>query len=259
MPAANVHRFFELHAEVPGFYALESAVLLEFFIDCIDTQGDIFSGDILEVGTFQGKSARHLAMHARPGETLYLCDPFEGMPAVAEAVQQHCAGHVRGFRAFSSQISPAEIADNSVRFAYLDGEHGRNAIMTDMALADRVLRAEGIAILDDFLNPEFMGVTIGAIEWMTTHPGRFTIILASTGKAVLCRPGFVAFYLRLVRDFMPRFFREAGYTDFTLSRSSWASDCVTIGLTGRRADLDFIMRETDFEDMDAARRVTLTF
>ncbi len=259
MPSGNVIRYFERFADVPGYYALESAALIEFFFDVIDEHPQFFRGDVLEIGTYEGRSALHLASRIRPGETLHLCDPYDNFPAAAARVQEHCQGHVHAMHGFSFQIGPADIADGSVRFAYLDGEHGRNAILNDMAVADRVLRPEGIAILDDFLNPEFMGVTIGAIEWMTLNPGRLQILLASTGKAVLCRPGMIPYLMRMIRDAMPRFFRECGYSDFTLSRGAWPSDCVTVGLLGRRFDLDFITRETDVNDLEAARKVRLDF
>lgn len=259
MPAQYVHDFFEKHANVKGYYAVESAALVEFFFECIDEHPQFFSGDILEIGTYEGRSARHLAMHVRPGETLHLCDPYDRFPEVVREVQEVCAGHVHGIHGFSWQIGPADIADRSVRLAYIDGEHGYRSLLNDMAIADRVLRPEGIAILDDFMNPEFMGVTIGAIEWMTLNPGKLQILLASTGKAVLCRPNFIPYLMRMIRDAMPRFFRECGYDHFTLSRGAWPSDCVTVGIIGRRFDLDFITRETDVNDMEAARKVRLDF
>lgn len=259
MPSANVHAFFDKFEHVAGYYDVVSAALIEFFFDVIDEHPQFFSGDILEIGTYEGRSARHLAMHVRPGETLHLCDPYDRFPDVVREVQEDCLGHVHGMHGFSWQIGPDDIADRSVRLAYIDGEHGRNAILNDVAVADRVLRPEGIAILDDFLNPEFMGVTIGAIEWMALNPGRLQMLLASSGKAVLCRPSAIPYLMRTIRDSMPQFFRACGYENFTLSRSAWPSDCVTVGLTGRRYDLDFITRETDVNDLEAARKVRLDF
>lgn len=259
MPSGNVHAFFARHGEVPGYYEKPSAALMEFFLDVIEAHPQFFSGDVMEIGTYEGRSARHLAMHVRPGEKLHLCDPYHRTPDVAAAVQAECAGEVRGFYGFSSQISPADIADRSVRFAYLDGEHGRHAIMNDIALADRVLRAEGIVVADDFLHAEFMGVTIGLIEWLTLNPGRLEIILAAKGKAVLCRPGFTPYFIRTIRDDFMRFMRECDEPDWTLSRGAWPSDCVTVGLVPRRFDLDVITRDTDFNDLEAARKLRLEF
>ncbi len=66
-------------------------------------------------------------------------------------------------------------------------------------------------------------------------------------------------FMRMIQDDFMNFMRTCSEGDFTLSRTTWPSDCVTMGLVRRRFDLDLITREPDFSDLGAARKVRLDF
>lgn len=234
-------------AGVPGWYELPQIALNEYFIGLTHYPPLRMTGDLAEIGVHQGRSAIHLAMHLLPRQRLYLCDPSEHMAEVGRRVQAHAAGTVIAYRGLSQLLDETDIPNASCRFIRIDGEHSRRAIQHDMDLADRILRPNGIVNLDDFYNPVFAGLTAGLYAWLEQHPGRFEVLLAGFSQGYLCRPGFVNLYMHHMRG-LPDHLRANGFADFSFNRSGPGSDCLTVGITGRRFDRDWLMEETDYND-----------
>ena len=217
-------------------------------------------GDIAEIGTYQGRSALHLVhhLHGRGGK-LYLFDPYEKMPLVADMLRRHVPdATVIGHRIFSQMIDESIVPTKSVRFLRVDGNHTRRAIRHDLSVAHRILTEAGIVDLDDFFSPSFVGVTYGALEWMTEHKGAFELLLAGFGHGYLCRPSFINHYMSAMRK-LPDYLRVAGVTDFSLVRASGPSDCLAVGIFPRRFDRDWLMSETDYSDVTGPSGRTLEF
>lgn len=201
-------------------------------------------GDLLEIGCAYGRAALMLGVHTAPPETLRL---VEAWPAHAHEtpgrVQPHSAGRVEAIEAFSEALPPDALPALGTRFVHVDGDHGRWGLLTDMALADRVTAPDGLVVLDDFLAPQFMGVTLGAIEWLTRNPDRFEFVMVGFNKAYLARPRYAARWLEFIRDAMPAHLRAVGHADFSLWRTDDRRGCPCFGITPRQYDRDFITRE----------------
>lgn len=252
MAATNVPKFLDIIADIPGWYYPEGLAMNEFFLDQNFPEYEGMSnGDIAEIGVYEGRSAVHLAYHLRAGETLHLFDPYEKIPVVAEMVGKHAAPgtSVIGRRTFSQLIDWSMVPDRSVRFLRIDGNHVRRAMHHDLDVAHRIVTEAGIVNLDDVFDPMFAGMTYGMFEWLTEHRGAFELILVGFTQGYLCRPSFIAHYMQQMRA-LPDYLRTAGVSDFSLVRASGPSDCVTVGITKRRYDRDWLMSETDYSDTD---------
>jgi len=134
-------------------------------------------------------------------------------------------------------------------FLRIDGNHTRRAIRHDLSVARRILTEGGIVNLDDFLHPNFLGATYGAIEWMTEHKDAFELLLVGFSQAYLCWPSFINHYMFAMRK-LPDHLRLAGVTDISLSRASGPRDCLAVGIHSRLYDRDWLMSETDYSNIE---------
>lgn len=251
--AARLDGFRASAEGVQGWFSDMSAALMHGFLMWQEANAFV-RGDLMEVGVAYGRSALLMATSLRPGERFTLNDINPLVEQVARGIGEAAVPIVD----WSAQIGPDRVASRSVRFLHIDGDHGRLAQHVDLDLADRVVSEAGMVVLDDFLVPQFLGLTIGAIEWMTLHPGRFRIALAGCNKAYLCREHMLPFYLRFVADALPDYLKAVGQPDFTLWRMAHPSDCSAVGINPRQFDRDIVTLETDTNIPESVTRQRLT-
>src|SRR5580765_7902242 len=67
---AAVGAYFRRRTEIPGWFALEDFLLFDRIL------GGHASGDLLEIGAFQGASAILIGLHRRGEEVFTVCDLF---------------------------------------------------------------------------------------------------------------------------------------------------------------------------------------
>lgn len=155
------------------------------------------TGDVLEIGGYQGRSAVVLADGLSRGETLHVCDPFEdptGSGANDQENDHSYAGVTRG--AFEATIRrfplampvihqcpsaalPGTLPVGAFRLVHIDGSHLEGPVRSDLALARELLRPGGVVVIDDFRSPHTPGVAIAA--WEAVRNG-LTPLLTTTMK-----------------------------------------------------------------------------
>lgn len=108
-----------------------------------------FSGPILEVGVYHGRSSCLLASLGRP---LYCVDPFDGFDEdwggdeIERRFRANMAGRdLSNFFLFRMRVEDWNISN--VNFAYLDGDHTAEGTRRQIEVA-RKCKAKGIAIHD---------------------------------------------------------------------------------------------------------------
>lgn len=228
--------------DVTGWFSDISAALWDAFLG--QQAAWHMHGDMLEIGCAYGRAAMMLGLHARPGETLRLVDYETHHIRDAPArIRPHCQGGVTAIQAYSERLDLGQLPMRGARFMHIDGDHGRWGLHNDMAIADHALAADGLLVLDDFLAPQFMGVTLGAIEWMAQHPHSFEFVMVGFNKAYLARPRFAGEYLHFIRDALPAHLHALGHHDFSLWLTDERRACSCFGITQRQYERDFITRE----------------
>lgn len=138
------------------------------------------TGDLLEIGVYQGRSAILLGFLAQEGEQLVVCDLFEDQePAATTAGDRGLydslerARFERNFLRFhdalpvihqgpSRHLGP-QLPDGSFRFVHIDGSHLFEPVVSDLALSRRLLVPGGVVVLDDWCTPRMPGVA--AATW----------------------------------------------------------------------------------------------
>jgi hypothetical protein len=169
------------------------------------------SGDIAEIGTFEGRFFIALAHALQPGERGIGIDHFEWPdPGVIDRFKESLAQYgpkddrAIVLKADSRKLTPAEllalVPGKRMRFFHIDGEHTPEHLSNDLNLAYGTLDPNGVLCLDDMLHPGYptLGLTVDA--FLRGHPELrvFCVIdredIVAAAKFMICRAEHLTFY-----------------------------------------------------------------
>lgn len=146
---------------------------ISLFLSTFELQ-DAFAvtGDVAEIGTFEGKTLVLMAHALRTGERVIGVDTFGKPPGRDAAMRAALEANLARFGyedrsdiitgdslAFTPQSFQARLGGSNVRLFSVDGDHTQAAVLHDLALAEAVLAPGGIVAADDMFNPWYPGVT----------------------------------------------------------------------------------------------------
>src|SRR5271170_5492307 len=161
------------------------------------------SGDVIEIGIYYGRSFCLLAKAITDRERAIGIDLFSIGPRENGAHSQSeqyetflqnlsgnqiditkCSIHIGS----SDELDVSQLMDSpkKARFIHIDGGHDRESVTHDLVLATSVLCEQGIIVLDDFLNPEWPGVTIAVLEFLNENVD-YAPFAITRGKLYVCR------------------------------------------------------------------------
>lgn len=141
-----------------------------------------FVGDVLEIGSYFGRSAALLARCLQPGETLVACDAFEretqdsyaSTPSVEDLRRaiglvnpDFDFGQLDARSCLSTELDLAPTA--RFRFVHIDGGHDAETAYHDIAFAAARLLPRGVIAVDDYAHPDWPGVTEAVDRFLGTH------------------------------------------------------------------------------------------
>ncbi len=154
---AYIPRMNEIHG---GFHHPDPYV---FAAICSAQTESGIGGDILEIGSYLGRSTIVLGYLIGENETLHACEPFPNpdpdhpdfLPETVDWYHTYTQeifeenylrfhDELPEIYAFSSMELPEKLMPSSFRFAHLDGSHTAEALESDIALARDILIDEGI-------------------------------------------------------------------------------------------------------------------
>lgn len=160
------------------------------------------SGDICELGVYQGKSAIMLGHMVRDGETLFCFDLFQeysgdGFRANMERFCPRLGGALVCVPKDLTilRTPPEAIPAGTLRFLHIDAIHNHVSVLNDLRNFSPLLASHGIAVLDDYFNPDWPGVSTGMSEFCLSDAGQgFRPFISTRSKMYLCRREWVKFY-----------------------------------------------------------------
>jgi predicted O-methyltransferase YrrM len=150
------------------------------------------AGDVAEIGSWQGRSASFIARATREAGNgrFFAIDHFKGnigkeqhYKVGKDDLSDLRDGFTRNMRAagledsvtlydMPSKDAAAQIADGSLRFLFIDGDHTREGVEKDLALFVPKLKPGAIVVFDDF-SPAFPGVVSATDDFIArTRPTR---------------------------------------------------------------------------------------
>lgn len=174
------------------------------------------TGHIAEIGTFEGRFFIAMALGLAPGEKALGIDLFEWPNSgVLDLFHAHCARHGLGreryvaIKADIRSLAAKDLIDalgGPVRFFHIDGDHSREQLLADLALAEAVLHPQGMICLDDMLHPGYPLLIVAVHEWMERHPDWRVLCvidredIVAAAKFVLCHKDVVPLFEQDLMD-----------------------------------------------------------
>ncbi|WP_371785163.1 class I SAM-dependent methyltransferase [Streptosporangium subroseum] len=165
---------------IPGWFWITDQLLFEWFLSA-KAEGEP-RGDLLELGTYLGKSAVMVGSHLRPGETFTVCDLFESAAPEAandaetsrsystltrEKFEQNYLGFhhtLPGIVHGPTSIVLDHVTAKSCRFVHVDASHLYIHVRQDVLSAREVLQDNGIVVFDDYRSEHTPGVAMAVWE-----------------------------------------------------------------------------------------------
>jgi len=179
------------------------------------------AGDLLEIGTFEGRFFIAMAMLLAPGEHALGIDVFTWpSPAVHDHLLENCAaaGLAPGSytawktdtRSIAADTLRAKLPGSHARFIHIDGEHIAECLRNDLALAHAVLHPRGVIALDDMLHPGYPTLITTVLDYLELHSEMRVLCIidresiTAAAKFLICRADAVAAYEQdLIARFAP--------------------------------------------------------
>jgi len=180
------------------------------------------AGDLLEIGTFEGRFFVAMALLLGASEHALGIDVFTWpSPAVYDHLLENCAAaglpdaSYTAWKVDTRTIAAADLRAKlpagRARFVHIDGEHIPECLHNDLELAHAVLHPDGVIALDDMLHPGYPTLITTVLDFLQRHPEMrvFCIVdresITAAAKFLLCRAELVEPYQRDLMASFPQF------------------------------------------------------
>lgn len=184
--------------KVDGWFFEADVELFSKLLACQTAEG--ITGDILEIGAYQGKSAILMGYSLRDDEELVICDLFSDVmhhADIAPIPRQQYAGleqqqflanwdrfHTRRPRLEVCESTKLDLGERALRFAHIDGCHSYQCVANDIGLVVAHMAERGVIALDDYRGVETPGVA--AAIWQAVGNGVLFPFAATYMKMYAC-------------------------------------------------------------------------
>jgi predicted O-methyltransferase YrrM len=194
------------------FYAAD----VEFFSSLLAHQRtEDLTGDMLEIGTYRGKSAILMGYGLRDDEQLVICDLFGAVMDHADLPlnrrdeykgleqEEFLANwdrfHTRRPTLEVCESSELDLGDRAFRFIHIDGCHSYRCVAQDISLAANHTAKRGVIAMDDYRAVEAPGVA--AAVWQAVGNGLLFPFAGTWMKIYACTSAAdQRYWLERVRD-----------------------------------------------------------
>jgi predicted O-methyltransferase YrrM len=168
-------------------------------------------GELVEIGTFEGRFFIAMALGLAPGEKALGIDRFDWPDAGVEArFLANCAAHgistdrYLSWKTDSREITVDDLRERlgkrPVRFVHIDSHHSRECLTNDLELVHPALHGDGIICLDDMLHPGYPMVVTTVFDYLARHPEMRLLCvidredIVAAPKFLICRGSSLAPY-----------------------------------------------------------------
>lgn len=107
------------------------------------------------------------------------------------------------------------IKPGSIRFMSVDGGHTAEHVINDLNIATQLINNEGVVIVDDILNPYWMGVIEGVVGFLNRKPTLVPFALGHN-KLYMAKLSHADYYKALFAS-SPLFAKYTGFFGHTIS------------------------------------------
>jgi len=168
-------------------------------------------GDLVEIGTFEGRFFIAMALGLATGEKAVGIDRFDWPNAGVEGrFLANCAAYgiasdrLVSWKADSREISTLDLrgklGNKPIRFVHIDSHHSRECLTNDLELVHPQLHRDGIICLDDMLHPGYPMMASAVFDYFARHPDMRLLCvidredIVAAGKFLLCHKDVVPLF-----------------------------------------------------------------
>jgi predicted O-methyltransferase YrrM len=208
------------YEQVRGMSSRFAAAICGYLISRQSALG--ISGELVEIGTFEGRFFIAMALGLAPGEKALGIDRFDWPDAGIESrFLANCSAHgiardrYRCWKVDSRDISSDQLQQKlggqPVRFVHIDSHHSRECLTNDLELVGPVLHRSGIICLDDMLHPGYPMVVSAVFEYFARHPEMRLLCvidredIVAAPKFLICREEALGLYEQSLLSVFSRF------------------------------------------------------
>ncbi|WP_245424964.1 class I SAM-dependent methyltransferase [Rhizobium sp. M10] len=192
------------------------------------------SGNVVEFGTYKGRSAAIMAPHIRPSEKLVLVDVADYLEVEKIRAIHANTEFVRcGSEEFCSRYPDYKQLRKNCRFVHVDSNHAYRTTFQEMKICDALLSPGGVAVFDDYTNLNYSQVLPAIYKYMYTANTDLVVFMVTDVKAYLCRKRYLNYYLSFVLQGALPSMTARGVEDVIISRTDWDREYRAIYLRTR--------------------------
>lgn len=205
-------------------------------------------GDMMEIGTFEGRYFIALALALKEDERALGIDSFDWpSEKVLDQFKANCATHgvpTKRYDAWKTNAGALTVADvrarigeAPARFIHIDGDHSPEPLMHDLTLATALMHPQGLIVLDDMLHPAYPFLVATVRDYLVAHPDMRVMAIidrediVGAAKFVLCRADAVALYENALMARYPK-------RHYVLGGDALGHHCVVLTPTPKLAVVD---------------------
>ena len=178
------------------------------------------TGSVGEIGIHHGRLLILLALTLEKDERAFAVDIFGeqelNLDRSGEGDEARFRANLQRFGVPEAQVAVVRASSLDVRWPELerrvqararlfsiDGGHTALVTANDFVIADEGLADQGVAILDDYFNPEFPEVSQGVCRHLLVDGGKLVPFAIGDNKILFARPGAGDAYRRMLQEAVP--------------------------------------------------------
>lgn len=202
MTPERIKQFVDTDSQSIAGWFFPDDMLTFYFLDAIQKHLGV-TGDLCEVGVYEGKSLVLESLMAAEGERVIGYDLF---PDDLEGrTQANLGAHgnaevcrlIAADTATIAQTAVAEALPEGVRWLHVDAGHEYHEVFHQLILFAPFVRPDGVIVMDDYQDREFPGIEAAVLDFCAIDaPRRFAPFFCGGNKLYLCAPHMAARYQR---------------------------------------------------------------
>lgn len=224
-------KYWNIAETIPGWMNKSSYGYFNCFFDFQFMQH--YQGDILELGTYYGRSASTYIYNIHNQEKIYLVDSMMTTYLDNLKINLSKFGNIANITYFDGDSNKLlDQLDNKklfhkMRFIHIDANHVAQYMFNDIKTADNLLLSNGILAIDDFFNFLYPELTECIYNYLFLNPYNFKIFFVAANKAYLCRPEYFSQYYNYTLKYLPKNMLSIGLP-IQINKSSSLGDCLSL-------------------------------
>jgi len=185
-PGPLIRDVFSTIKTIPGWFNVDDCAHFFLLLSYQSVMG--LNGDLLEIGSYHGRSTALMAKCLQPGESIVVCDAFRSDTEDPYSNKPSRGNLISNVRRVNPSLGIERIviheclsndlhleAEQQFRFVHIDGGHSAQQAYSDLELCSRHVLMSGVIVVDDYYHQDFPGVAEGTNAFLQRADG-FSIL-----------------------------------------------------------------------------------